>query len=123
MEEFEKTIYVVEYVNGDVDLYHEEQPTPAWPFVCKFEAEEKIKELQEEIEGEIDLRQGAETVIRKHNETIEYLYSQIKQKNEALKEAEKMAIAIEKCSLEPDKVYIHAGHIKYVAKQALQNKE
>jgi len=31
---------------------------------------------------------------------------------EALREAEKMAVAIEKDSLEPDKVYIHAGRIK-----------
>jgi hypothetical protein len=51
------------------------------------------------------------------------LKSEIERKDEALREAQKMAVAIEKCSIEPDKVYIHAGRIKQAAKQALQGEE
>jgi len=57
------------------------------------------------------------------DEVVPKLQAKIERKNEALHEAYIMAEAIEKCSLEPDKVYIHAGRIKQAARQALSTKE
>lgn len=53
------------------------------------------------------------------DEKIEVMEAAYKEAIEALREASKMAEAIEKCTLEPDKVYIHAGRIKQAAKQAI----
>ena len=44
-----KKIWVVQYNNGDADIYDTEQVAPAYPYVDAFEAEARIKELKKEI--------------------------------------------------------------------------
>lgn len=44
-----KTVWLVRYNNGQADVFDEEQPAPAWPYVDAFESEETIKELEDEI--------------------------------------------------------------------------
>lgn len=59
--------------------------------------------------GEIDLLRDEKKELK----------AEIKRKDEALKEAEEMAEAIEKCCLEHDKIYIYAVRIERAVKQAL----
>lgn len=44
-----KTIWVVQYNDGTSDVWNEEKPGPAWPYVDAFEAEDAIKELRAEL--------------------------------------------------------------------------
>jgi hypothetical protein len=46
-----KKIWVVEYNSGKADVFDVEHPAPALPYVCAFDAEERIKELEEALEG------------------------------------------------------------------------
>jgi hypothetical protein len=41
-----KKIWVVQYVDGTADVYDEEKPSPAWPYVDAFDAEVEIKRLR-----------------------------------------------------------------------------
>ena len=44
-----KKIWVVQYNDGTSDVWNEEKPGPAWPYVDAFEAEDAIKELRAEL--------------------------------------------------------------------------
>ena len=44
-----KKIWVVQYNDGTADVFDVEHPTPAYPYVDAFEADERIEALRDEV--------------------------------------------------------------------------
>lgn len=44
-----KKIWVLEFIDGTAEVYHEPQSAPAWPYVCEFDVKREIAALRERV--------------------------------------------------------------------------